>query len=238
MHAFATTRWSVVMTARDRNSAGSGAALETLCRTYWFPVYGLVRGLGHSPQDAEDLTQAFFARLLAGDTLHGVRRDRGRFRTFLRVALKRFVANERDRARAVKRGGGFICVRLDTDFAEARLQSDPRRNLLGADTLFDRQWALTLLEDSLARLRAEHVAAGREAEFLRLKEFLTAERGAIPYASIASDLATSEGTVRVAVHRLRKRFRELFRAAVADTVEDPSEVDAELRHVAGLLAGI
>lgn len=236
MQVFATTRWSVVLAARDRESPGSAAALEALCRTYWFPLYGLVRRLGHGPHDAEDLTQEFFARLLAKDYLRAAAQERGRFRTFLRVALKRFLANERDRAHAGKRGGGRVSVPFDTAVAEARLQADGGQDALAAETLFEQRWALALLEESLARLRAEYEAAGKESEFTRLKDFLAAERGTIPYPVIATDLALSEGAARVSVHRLRKRFRELFRAAVADTVDDPAEVDAELRHVAGLLA--
>jgi len=235
MQIFATTRWSLVLAARDASSPESAAALEALCRTYWYPLYGLVRRLGHGPHDAEDLTQAFFARLLAGGRLQAADPERGRFRTFLRVALKRFLANERARAQSVRRGGGQVFVPFDAARAETRLQGDARDSPLPPDALFERHWALALLEEALARLRAEQAAAGREAEFLRLKEFLAADRGAIPYAVIAAELGLSEGAARVAVHRLRKRFRELFRAAVADTVGDSGEVDDELRHIACLL---
>jgi DNA-directed RNA polymerase specialized sigma24 family protein len=194
---------------------------------------------GHGPEDAEDLTQEFFARLLGRDQLRAADRERGRFRTFLRVALQRFLANQRERSRADKRGGGFRCVPLDTSVAEARWEGAAAElgKALGSEAVFERQWALSLLEEALNRLRTDHLASGREAEFERLKPYLAAERGHIPYAAIASDLGIREGAARVAVHRLRKRFRELFRAAVADTVADPSEVDAEVRHVASLLAG-
>ncbi|MBN9690999.1 MAG: sigma-70 family RNA polymerase sigma factor [Verrucomicrobia bacterium] len=238
MPVFVTTHWSVVLAASDRESPDSTAALEALCRTYWFPIYGLVRRWGHGPEDAEDLTQEFFARLLGQDQLRAADREQGRFRTFLRVVLQRFLANQRERSRAEKRGGGFRRVPLDTSVAEARWEGAAELGKgLGAEAVFERQWAFSLLEEALNRLRTDHLASGREAEFQRLKPYLASERGEIPYAAIASDLGIREGAARVAVHRLRKRFRELFRAAVADTVADPSEVDAEVRHVASLLAG-
>jgi RNA polymerase sigma-70 factor (ECF subfamily) len=236
MQAFATTRWSLVLAARDPCSPQSAVALEALCQTYWRPLYGLVRRLGHRPHDAEDLTQAFFARLLAKGHLQAADRQRGRFRTFLRVALKRFLANEWDRAHARKRGGASLAISLNTSHVEALLHFDPADPALTPDVQFERHWALALLEDALARLQAEVTAAGKAAEFLQLKEYLAADRGAIPYARIAADLAISEAAARVAVHRLRKRFRDTFRQAVADTVADPKEVEDELRYIADLLA--
>lgn len=235
MPVFVTTRWSVVLAARDQDSPESAAALEALCHAYWLPLYGLVRRLGHAPHDAEDLTQEFFARLLAKDHLQAAAQERGRFRTFLRVALKRFLANEHARSHADKRGGGRVSLPIDTSVAETSLAASAADRHLAADVAFDRRWAFALLEDTLARLRTEYDAGGKAQEFSRLKAFLTAERGDIPYATIATDLKVSAEAARVAVHRLRKRFREVFRAAVADTVKDPSEVDTELRYVARLL---
>ena len=231
---FVTTRWSVVLAAQDKASPGSAEALEALCRAYWYLLYALVRRQGHSPHDAQDLTQEFFARLLQKDYLQSAARERGRLRAFLWVALKRFLANEWDRGRAQKRGGGMKPIAFDTTVAEQRFQQE-RADTMSPDRLFERQWAMTLLEQSLGRLRAEYASAGKEFEFEQLKTSLTAERGSIAYAEIATALKSSEGATRMAVHRLRKRFRELFRATIADTVDDPAEVDDEVRYVTGML---
>jgi RNA polymerase sigma-70 factor (ECF subfamily) len=234
---FATTRWSVVMAARDQASPESQAALQTLCKSYWPPLYAFVRRLGNSAHDAQDLTQEFFARLLEKGWLGAVERDRGRFRTFLIMALKRFLANERDKTRAARRGGGQAVLPLDTQFAEKCYLADTTP-ALSADHLYERQWALTLLEKAMARLRAEYEGDGRAEDFARLKEYLTAERGAIPYGEIARTLGASEGAARVAVHRLRKRFREVFRATVADTVSSEEDVEAEVRYVVEVLSRV
>ena len=230
---FAATRWSVVLAAKDKSSPDSAAALEALCRTYWYPLYASVRRQGQSSHDAQDLTQGFFARLLEKDYLRAAAREKGRFRTFLRVALKRFMANEWDRARSLKRGGGTFSISLDTSTGEERYRSE-LSDTLSPDRIYEQRWAMTLLEQAMARLRAEY--SGREAEFEQMKGALTADRGAIAYGEIATALGMSEGAARVAVHRLRKRFRELFRAAVADTVSGPEEVEDELRYLAGVLA--
>jgi RNA polymerase sigma-70 factor (ECF subfamily) len=232
---FVTTHWSVVLAAKDKSSPDSAAALEALCGAYWYPLYAFVRRQGHPPCDAQDLTQEFFARLLAKDYLSAAAREKGRFRTFLRVALRRFLANEWDRARRLKRGGARAALSLDTAMAEDRYQAEPGGGL-PPDRLYERRWAMTLLEQTLGRLRAEHTMAGKAAEFERLKGVLMAERGAIAYGALAAALGLSEGAARVAVHRLRKRFRELFRAAVADTVSGPGEVESELRYLVGVLA--
>jgi len=203
---FATTRWSVVMAARDKASPESEGALQALCKAYWHPLYAFVRRLGNSPHDAQDLTQEFFARLLQKEWLGAVERERGRFRTFLIVTVKRFLANEWDKNRAARRGGGQTLVPLDTQFAEERYQADARPSL-NADHLYERRWALALLDQAMTRLRAEYEHDGRGEDFTRLKEYLTAERGEIPYEEIARQLGASEGAARVAVHRLRKRFR-------------------------------
>ena len=231
---FLTTHWSVVLAAKDKSSPESVAALEVLCRTYWYPLYAFVRHQGHSPSDAQDLTQEFFARLLAKEFLRAADREKGRFRTFLRVALRRFLANEWDYARRLKRGGGRAPLPLDTTAAEHRYQEE-RDDALAPDRLYEQRWARALLEEVLARLRAEYAAGGNSTEFEQLKGALTAERGGIAYDQLAATLELSEGAARVAVHRLRKRFRVLFRAAVAETVSPPEEVEDELRYVVGLL---
>ncbi len=232
---FVTTHWSVVLSARKKGSPESGAALETLCRTYWYPLYAYVRRQGHSPPDAQDLTQEFFARLLQKDYLKAAAREKGRFRTFLIVALKRFLANEWDRVRAQKRGGGQPLLSLDTELAEQRYRIEPAAEAT-ADKVFERRWALTLLDRTMSRLREEFTGAGKASEFERLKVFLTAARGEISYAEIAAALGMSDNAARVAVHRLRRRFRELFREEIAHTVSRPEEIEEEVRYLMSVLA--
>ncbi|HSI61559.1 MAG TPA: sigma-70 family RNA polymerase sigma factor [Candidatus Saccharimonadia bacterium] len=233
---FLTTRWSLVVAARDAEAPGSDAALEHLCRSYWYPLYAYVRRQGHSPEDAQDLTQEFFARLLQKQWMHAAEPSRGRFRSFLLVALKRFLLNEWDRARTLKRGGAVQHVALDADDAEERFLKEPS---LAAtpERQFERRWALTLLDRAMATLKDEYAKDSREAEFDMLKEHLSAPRGSIPYADIATKLGIPPGTARAAVHHLRRRFGELFRAEVADTVSDPNDVQEEVRYLAGLLGG-
>ena len=232
---FVTTRWSVVMKARDQASPESAAALETLCKGYWYPLYAFVRRLGHSAPDAQDLTQEFFARLLQKEWLHAVERDRGRFRSFLIMALKRFLANEHDKTRTAKRGGGQVFLPLDAESAEARYLADSAATL-PADHLYERRWALALLDQAMARLRGEYDRDGRGGDFAQLKNYLAADRGAIPYDQIAREMGATEGAARVAVHRLRKRFREVFRATVADTVSSAEDVESEMHYVVEVLA--
>jgi RNA polymerase sigma-70 factor (ECF subfamily) len=224
------------MAAQDKSSPHSAAALESLCRAYWYPLYAFVRRQGHPSHDAQDLTQSFFERLLEKDYLQAADRDKGRFRTFLSVALRRFLANEWDRKCRIKRGGGQAALPLDTSTAEGQYQGEPSADLMPADRLFERRWALTLLGQALDQLKAEYDDAGKTTEFECLKEYLAAERGAIPYRDIASVLSMNDGAARVAVHRMRKRFRERFRAAVAGTVSNPDEVEDELRHVVRMLS--
>jgi len=231
---FLTTRWSVVLAAQRKTSPNADAALETLCRAYWYPLYAFVRRSGRGPHDAQDLTQEFFARLLAKEWLQAAAQERGRFRTFLLVALKRFLANEWHHAMAQKRGGGVEVLPLDTVDAEQRYAGEP---VLTADEVFDRRWAITLLDQTLERLSGEFVAIGKQSEFNVMKVWLTAGRGEIPYAELAGQLGTSEGAARGAVHRLRKRFRELFRENIAQTVADPEGVEDEMRHLASVLGG-
>jgi DNA-directed RNA polymerase specialized sigma24 family protein len=230
--SFHTTRWSVIVAAQHESSPDAVVALETLCRIYWYPLYAYVRRSGHAPHDAQDLTQEFFARLLEKEWLNLAAPERGRFRNFLLVAMKRFLAKEWHRERAQKRGGAFAFVPLDAAEAEQRYAGEPG---LGADVLYERRWALTLIDATLERLCTEFAAQGKSAEFECLKDWLTAGRGEIPYKDVAEKLATSEGAARVAVHRLRKRFRELFREAIVETVLEPGEVEDEMRYLAAAL---
>jgi RNA polymerase sigma-70 factor (ECF subfamily) len=231
---FATTRWSVVLAAQDKADPRSAEALEILCQSYWYPLYAYARRLGNSPQDAQDLTQEFFARLLAKNYLRGVDPARGRFRAFLQMAMKRFLANEWDRARTQKRGGGRTLIPFDSKVAEQRFVSEGD-HALTPDRAYERRWALTLLEAARGRLEEEWRSAGKAEEWQQLKPHLTAERGGIPYETIAAGLNVSEGAARVAVHRLRRRFREIFRQAVADTVAEPGEIEAELGYILEIL---
>jgi len=232
---FATTRWTMVLAAGRRSSPDAARALEDLCRAYWYPLYAYVRRRGHAKADAEDLTQAFFARLLEKDFLRAAAREKGRFRTFMLVAFQRFCANEWDRARAQKRGGGQVILSLNLDTAERRYHAEPTDEL-SADRIFERRWALTLIEQTIARLRREYETAGKGGDFDQLKTFLTADSGEIPYAQLVEKLGQNEGALRVAVHRLRKRFRELFRQEIAQTVSSPDEIEGELRHLLSALS--
>jgi RNA polymerase sigma-70 factor (ECF subfamily) len=232
---FVTTRWSVVLNAKNKAAPGSREALESLCQTYWYPIYAFVRSTGRSPPDAQDLTQDFFVQLLTKDFLRVVTPEKGRFRTFLRMALKRFLANQWDHAHAQKRGGAATHLSFDTALAEERFAQgqDPA---LAPDRMYDRSWALTLLDEAMTRLEHEYSTEGKTDTWHRLKPHLTAERGSIAYPEIAAALGLSEGAARVTVHRFRKRFREVFRQTIADTVATPEEVESELRLVLEILS--
>lgn len=232
---FPHTRWSVVLAAKQRQSPESAAALESLCRAYWYPLYAYVRRCGQPPHDAQDLTQEFFCRLLEKHWLDAADREKGRLRTFLIVALKHFMAKEWRRASAQRRGGGHPPLPLDTTFAESRYATDTT-TALAADEVFDRQWALTLLELTVERLRAEFAIAGKPEDFEALKGFLVAGREAMDYGAMAERLGISEGAARVAVHRLRKRFREVYREEIAQTLAEGTDLEGELRHLAAALA--
>lgn len=232
---FATTHWSVVLAAGRRASPRSQEALAELCRTYWYPLYAYVRRVGHSPEDAQDLTQEFFARLLEKNYLAKVARDKGRFRSFLLASLKHFLANEWDKARAQKRGGGQSFIRLDDKAAESRYKLEPRDDA-SADRLYERRWALTLLDRVLARLRQEHTAAAKLKQFDALKAFLGGERGSEGYAAVGAALGMNEANVKVTVHRLRKRYRDLLRDEIAQTVANEAEIEDEIRHLFAALS--
>jgi len=234
--AFVTTHWSLVLSARDPGAPQSSEALEKLCRAYWYPLYAYVRRTGQSKENAEDLTQAFFARLLEKQFLAAAEPQRGRFRTFLLVALKRFLANEWDRVRAQKRGGGQPHLPLDTELAEEKFRAEPALVDSSPDRVYERRWAMTLLEQAMSRLRAEFERANKAGEFEKLKSFLTADRREVPAPSAAAELGLSEGALRVAVHRLRKRFRALFREEIAHTVARSEDIEDELRHLLEVLS--
>jgi RNA polymerase sigma-70 factor (ECF subfamily) len=234
--AFVTTHWSVVLAAGHANTTQARDSLARLCQTYWHPLYAYVRRLGHSPFDAQDLTQEFFARLLAKNSIAAADESRGRFRSFLLASLKHFLANEWDKARAEKRGGGRTPISIDPAAAETGCHFEPA-DPATADKIFERRWALTLLDRVLRRLREEYVTTDRENLFEQLKPTLTEASRSVRYAEIAVRLRTSEGAVKVAVHRLRQRYRDLLRAEIADTVATPGEVDEELRSLFAALAG-
>jgi RNA polymerase sigma-70 factor (ECF subfamily) len=233
--AFVTTHWSVVLTAGRADTARAQDALARLCQTYWHPLYAYVRRLGHSPCDAQDLTQEFFARLLAKNFLAGADESRGRFRSYLLTSLKHFLANEWDKARAQKRGGGLVPIQIDPAAAETGCHFEPA-DPTTAEKIFERRWALTLLERVLQRLRRQYVASGRENLFEQLKPTLTEASHTVRYADIAARLGTSEGAVKVAVHRLRHQYREVLRAEIAETVSAPEEVEDELRNLFAALS--
>jgi RNA polymerase sigma factor (sigma-70 family) len=227
---FVPTRWSVVLKAAGQAGPGAEEALAILCETYWFPLYAFVRRQGHSPHDAEDLTQAFFARLLEKRYLENIQREGGRFRSFLLTALKRFLANEWDRARTEKRGGKRTILALDGGSAESRYQIEPAHEL-SPDKLFERQWAQALLDRVMNRLREEHANAGKADWFARLSGTLGRPRGTAPYRELAATLGTTEAAVKMGAHRLRARYRALLRAEVAHTVARPEEIEEEIRHL-------
>ena len=230
MSAFTTTQWTVVLAAGQAGAPGAADALARLCEAYWYPLYAHCRRLGHAPEDAQDLTQEFFRRLIEQDWLADVAREKGRFRSFLLAALQHFLANERERGRAQKRGGHAHITHLDTASAETRYQHEPA-DAASADRLFDRQWALTLLDRVLARLRTEQEGAGKLAQFDALKSALLGDKTAGGYAELGAALGLSEGAVRVAVHRLRQRYRELLREEIAATVASTTDVEDELQSL-------
>lgn len=232
---FRTTHWSAVWTARDKTSSQAQQALAELCQTYWYPLYAYIRRRGSDPLEAEDLTQGFFERLLEKDYLGDLTPGGGRFRSFLLTALKHFLANEWDRKQTLKRGGRAVTVSRDDQEAEKRYQLEPIDNIT-PETLFEQRWALTVLDRVLARLREEFVARHKAELFEGLKGFLSADQPGGLYSEVAAKTGLKEGTVKVAVHRLRRRYGELLRAEIAETVHDPAEVESEVRHLISVLS--
>jgi len=225
-HGFATTQWSVVLSARDGSEDVAREALEALCDDYWYPLYAYVRGLGHSVQDANDLTQGFFAELLEKDRLRAIDPSRGRFRSFLLASLKHYISHQWKRGQAQRRGGGTQIVPLDVDDAETRYSRDPVYSQT-PELIFERHWGQTVMELALQKLRR-----GRRVEQLdRLVPYVTGAQPQVSYARMASELGTSTSAIKSAVHRLRKRFGRLLREEIAQTVADPDDVDDELRHL-------
>jgi RNA polymerase sigma-70 factor (ECF subfamily) len=233
---FATTRWSLVLAAGEEPGKGDRAgqvALSQLCQTYWYPLYAYVRRRGHSAADAQDLTQAFFTRLLEKNVIQVADPQKGKFRSFLLATLKDFLANERRRAKTLKRGGGRWPLSLEFEAGEARYRREPADERTPED-LFQRRWALTVLEQTLARLRAEYEKAGKQELFERLKDCLGAQ-SVKSYQTIAAEAGMTEGSIKVAVHRLRARYRDLLRDEVAQTVGATDNLDDEVRELFELL---
>ena len=227
---FADTHWSVIFAAKEDDSVQAADAMETLCRTYWRPVYAFIRGQGHGQDEAEDLTQEFFTRLLAKNYLRHLHHREGKFRSFLLTFVKCFLSDERDKAGAQKRGGGKTFVSLDDTSAEDR-HVGQTQNGLNPERLFERRWAQTLMEQAFHRLRAEYATAGKTALFEQLKDLQPGEHGESSYAGIAARLGLAEGTIKSAVHRLRRRHRELLREEIAQTVTHPEEIDEEIQSL-------
>ena len=233
---FATTHWSVVLAAGQRDSPQTAAALEKLCRTYWYPLYAYVRRRGSGSEDAQDLTQSFFARLLERDLLSRASPQRGRFRSFLLTTLQNFLADEHDRAVARKRGAGQPLISMDELDAEARYALEPTDNV-SPDKLFERRWATTVLEQAWTRLETEYAAEGKVDLFRELRRFNSAQESAPGYTEAAGNLGLPENTVKSLVHRMRRRYRTLLRAEIAHTVADPAEIDEEICYLLGVLGG-
>ena len=232
--SFRTTHWSVVLLAGHADSHESGAALETLCRTYWYPLYAYARRYGLSPHDAQDATQGFFAHLIEKAIVARADPQRGRFRSFLLTSFKNHLGQERLRANAQKRGGGASVISLDETVAEDRYAREPA-DPHSPDELFERRWAVTLVETVLQKLESAYARDGKAEQFGHLRPFLTGEQGS--YIELSAGLGGTEGAARVAVHRLRQRYHEFFRAEVAQTVTSPEELEEELRHICRVLSG-
>lgn len=231
---FPQTRWSVVLAARDSDDPRATRALDELCRAYWFPLYVYVRRRGASPEDAEDLTQSYFAALIRRGYLNQANQERGKLRSFLLTTLKHFLADEWEKTKAIKRGHGQRIVSIDAGDAEVRYAQEPADEA-SPDRLFDKRWALTVLDNVLAALRTDYAQAGQERLFDTLKPFLAWNSAASAYREAAAALGMKENAVRVAVFRLRRRYGDLLREQVADTVTSPAEVPAELEHLLTLM---
>jgi DNA-directed RNA polymerase specialized sigma24 family protein len=232
---FVTTHWSVVLRAREKDSPDSQAALERLCRTYWPPLYAYVRRQGFSTHDAQDLTQEFLGRLVQKEWLSHLQDQRGKFRSFLLTFLKHFLSDERDRANAQKRGGGQTLISLDACEAEERGALGPVHGLSG-DQLYDRRWARAVMDEAARRLREDYIARGKAELFEQLKDLQPGEHGARNYAEIGAALGLTEQAVKNAAHTFRRRYGDLLRDEIAQTVDDPSEVEAEVQHLMQIFA--
>ena len=233
---FESTRWSLVLAARGRDSAEAREALAELCRAYWYPLYAFVRRKGHDAESAQDLVQGFFARLLEKGDLASVDRAKGRFRSFLMASCSHFLANQSDRDRARKRGGGRAPISIDGPEADGRYQREVAHDLT-AERLFDRRWATTLLDNVLGAVEAEMARAGKSRQFEALRPALVGGGERVPYARIAAELGVSDEAARAAAHRLRVRFRALIREEIARTLDDPADVEDEIHSLFSALGG-
>lgn len=231
---FVTTHWSIVLAANADDTGVSRQALENLCGAYWYPLYAYVRRRGHTRDDTKDLTQEFFARLLSKGGFQNVSQDKGKFRSFLLASLNHFLANEWDRASAQKRGGGWVIFSLDAEASEQRYALEPAGGQ-PTDAFFDKRWALTILDRALAGLKREFQSDGKTHQFDKLKQFLTETGTDADYSIVAAGLHMKPGTVAVAVHRMRQRYRELVRAEIAQTVSSPAELENEMRYLLAVL---
>ena len=234
--AFQTTHWSIVLAAGGNNSVEAQTALAELCRTYWYPLYAFVRHRGYSVHDAKDLTQDYFVWLMEKERIAIADREKGKFRSFLLFCLKNFLEDQRDRRQALKRGGKALILSLDEITAESKYSEEPANHLSG-EKLFERNWAMTVLEQAEERLRQEYAVSGKANVFDSLRECLTGERGSMPYKELAERLESSEGAIRVAVHRMRQRYRQVLREEIGRTVETPNEIDDEIRNLMSALSG-
>lgn len=234
--AFVTTHWSIVRTAGRENTTRARAALEKLCQTYWYPIYAYVRRRGHSPEDAKDLTQAFFLRLLEQNSVANADPDLGRFRSFLLGALNHFLITEWKKAHTERRGGGRPILSLDWAAAERRLDLEPA-DPTSPDKAYDKQWATALLDEVLRQLETEYRRDGKAEVFQALKQTLTGVRESQPYADLARQLGINEGALRVAIYRLRKRYRALLQAEIANTVTSPEEAKEEMGYLFRAMTG-
>lgn len=233
---FVSTRWTVVLSAGHKSSPGSDQALAELCHIYWYPLYAYVRRQGRSREDAEDLVQAFFEKFLEKNYLRDVSGERGKFRAFLLACLEHFLANEWDKATRQKRGGGAQHLSLDWQSAEERYQFEVTDNAT-PDRLYDREWAQALLARVLARLKQEYRMAGKESLFEHAKTSLMSKGEAMPHVDVAARLNMDAGALRVAVHRLRARYRDMLKEEIAQTLCDPAAVQEELRSLQQALRG-
>ncbi len=235
MSRFATTRWSLILTAGSENEDEAYDALNTLCQNYWYPLYAFVRRRGMAPEKAEDTIQGFFAGFLEKKLVKKFEPEAGRFRTFLLATLKYYLAHEYEKSQALKRGGHMRAVSLDAEQAENRYRHEPTSDR-SPEKEYERRWALLVLDRALDRLRLEAKKSGRSQLFEQLGPYLVSGGDAVPYAELALTTGQTEGALRVAVHRLRKRFGKELRAEVAETVADDGDVDGELKHLIGILS--
>ena len=234
--AFTATQWTQIRLAAETSSPDGQEALQQLCQTYWYPLYAYVRRKGHNPEEAQDLTQAFFARLLDKKYIALAAPELGRFRTFLLSSLQRFLINEWEKVRTQKRGGGASFVTWDEAETE-RLYQTEQSSGKSPEELYDRRWALTLLDQVFLKLQAEFAAEGHSSRFAKLKVLLWGDKSAPPYSEVAAQLGMTEGTLKVAVHRLRHRYRELLREQVLRTSARPEDVDEEIRYLIAVISG-